>query len=313
MELEEARVAVTGGAGFIGSHLVDHLVERGAHVKCIDDLSFGKVENVNATAEFVRMNILSGALMGIIEDVDLVFHFAANATTKESQLGWNNPEVDSQVNTLGTLKILEAIRHSRSRPAMILASTAAVYGMAREFPIKETHPTDPVSPYGVSKLASEKYAFAYATAWDLKISVLRIFNTYGPRQPRYVMYDIFKKLESDTKTLELLGTGTEVRDYSFVGDTVRAALLIAETDLWGEVYNIAGGQPITILKLAKMILQELGREDKVHIVTTGSSWRGDLKRLEGDIAKIKSAGFVARYSLEEGLGRTLSAFAAETT
>ncbi|GAI57186.1 unnamed protein product, partial [marine sediment metagenome] len=159
---------------------------------------FGKRENVNKRADFVELDIKNyGALKNVVSRVSpkVVYHLAANATTKESAMGWSDPVSDYQINAIGTLNVLMAMADAGLKSHVIYASSAAVYGEPEYTPIDEKHPTNPKSPYGVSKLAGEKYMLIYHKECGIPATVLRIFNVYGPRQPRYVMFDLLKKLK----------------------------------------------------------------------------------------------------------------------
>lgn len=297
------RVLVTGGAGFIGSHIADQLVRQKIDVTVIDDLSYGKRGNVNKKVLFIRQDILEYEKLKEImkERFDYIFHLAASATTKESCMGWKDPLYDYQINAIGTLNVLKAITQSDHNPKVIYASSAAVYGNPECVPIDEKHPTKPISPYGISKLAGEKYCFAFLREYGIKSVSLRMFNVYGPRQPRYVMLDLFKKLYKKPDRLRVLGTGKEIRDFCYVTDVVRTFISIAEKDVVGE-FNVAGGSPISIKELAEKIVDISGLKEKTKIYYTGQSWKGDIKMLIANISKIKKTiDFKPEVNLEEGL------------
>lgn len=305
MDIAGNRALVTGGAGFIGSHLADKLIQLGCHVTIIDNLSFGLKKNVNKRANFIRMDICNAAeLKEVISSASprLIFHLAADATTKETSMGWYDPVADSRINTMGTLNLLMAVADLGLDAHIIYTSSAAVYGEPDYVPIDEKHPTNPVSPYGVSKLTGEKYALAFFRECGVNSTILRIFNTYGPRQPRYVMFDLIKKLIENPDKLEVIGTGQQVRDYCHVSDTVNAFILASREDSIGQVFNIAGGHPISIGELAEVIVNIYRPEGKTNISFTGKSWKGDINRLIADTTKIKERlGFKPAISLETGV------------
>jgi UDP-glucose 4-epimerase len=297
-------VLVTGGAGFIGSHLVDRLVELGARVTVLDNLSFGRRENVNPAANLLEHDVTDYSQ--VKKDVggkELVIHLAASATTKESSMGWKDPLYDYRVNALGTLHLLRAVAELADRPRIVYASTAAVYGIPERVPVDESHATRPISPYGVSKLAGEKYCYAYWHEHALDVVTVRIFNTYGPRQTRYVMFDLLTKLRACPEKLEVLGDGEQVRDYCYVSDTVDGLLIAAQKGVAGSVLNLASGEPVVIRELVGRMLKAAGLDGTTEVCYTGHTWRGDIPKLLGDSTKLRRLGFKPRVSLEEGLRR----------
>jgi UDP-glucose 4-epimerase len=301
------KVLVTGGAGFIGSHLVDALIEQEACVTVVDDLSNGRIENVNRKARFVRASINDKKTMSeCLVDSDFVFHLAADTATRETSMGFDDPFAEMTVNAKGSVSVLKCLMDCNPSADIIFTSSAAVYGEPKYTPVDEEHPAEPISPYGISKLASEKYLIAYFKEFGTKALVARVFNTYGPRQSRYVIYDIIKKLHTDSGQLELMGNGSIVRDYAYVSDTVDALILIAERGKYGEIYNIAGGNPISIENLAYLILKELKLAGKTEIRYTGASWKGDITRMIANINKIKQLGYQPKINLETGIKKTLN-------
>jgi UDP-glucose 4-epimerase len=302
-DLAGIRILVTGGAGFIPSHLVDLLVARGAQVTVLDDLSAGKRENLAQVAgdiRFVEGSVADAELVDkVVAGQEMVFNFAANADVPRSV---KDPRTDFAANALGAHLIFDACRRHDVR-RVLQASTAAVYGEPRYTPMDEEHPLRPISPYGASKLAAEALGRAYHHTYGLPFTAIRIFNTYGPRQPRYVIHDLFRKLERDRDRLEVLGTGEQVRDYCYVADTAAAFVTVALDDATiGEVYNIAGGQPVSIRELVAMILETLGLPETVSYYT-GQSWPGDITRLVADLTRLRERGFAPTVDLREGLRR----------
>ncbi len=301
MSIEGARVLVTGGAGFIASHLVDLLVEQGARVVVLDDLSAGSLDNlasVRGDIEFIEGTVCDPDTVDrAVAGCRLVFNFAANADVPRSV---KHPDIDFMTNSVGMYNILTAARkHGVERTMQ--ASTAAVYGEPDYTPMDEDHPLRPISPYGASKLGAEALGLAYHHTYGLPFTPVRIFNTYGPRQPRYVIYDLFRKLQRDPEHLEVLGTGEQVRDYCYVTDTAGAFLALAlhpEAD--GRPYNIAGGHPVSIRELVGMILETLGYRD-TEVTYTGRSWPGDITRLVAGLDRIKATGFAPTVDLKTGL------------
>jgi UDP-glucose 4-epimerase len=303
-KFKDMKVVVTGGAGFIGSHLVDRLVELGSKVFVIDNLSFGKEEYINKRALFYKVDVREyDKLKTIISDADIIYHLAAIATTRESAMGWKDPITDYEVNAIGTLNIFRAIVELDIDPLVVYTSSAAVYGKPRYLPIDEDHPTNPISPYGISKLAGEKYAQAYYQQYGIKQVILRIFNTYGPRQPRYVMLDLLRKLKENPSKLEVLGTGEQIRDYCYISDVIDALIMVIEShSTINEIYNIGSGIPLSIKSLVERILDILNLNGKTKVYFTGETWEGDIDKLVADISKAKEKlQFEQKVSLNEGL------------
>lgn len=239
-------------------------------------------------------------------DPSHIFHFAANATTRTSAMGWNNPFNDYKINMVGTLNLLEAIRSLKLDTHLIYASTAAVYGEPIVVPISENHINEPLSPYGVSKLAGEKYCTAYYKEFRVKMTILRIFNTYGPRQPRYVMYDQIKNLlkkNKKDKVFKVLGTGKQLRDYAYVTDTVRAfynCMIYPEKSI-GKIFNVAGGNKYSISELINILKRVLNKEF-LSEEYTGQSWKGDIEKLWADTTNIqKNLGWSPSVNIDIGI------------
>lgn len=240
--------------------------------------------------------------------MDVVFHLAADTGTKETSMGFKDPFAEMSINAKGSVNILKCVMDCNPSANIVFASSAAVYGEPKYIPVDEKHPTEPVSPYGISKLAGEKYMSAYFREFGVKSVAARIFNTYGPRQSRYVIHDLIKKLGINQNELEILGTGTTIRDYAYVSDTVEALILIAEKGKYGEIYNVAGGNPTSIENLANLILRELNLTEKTKIKYTGASWKGDISKMIADITKIRQLGYEPKVNLETGLKYTLNWF-----
>ena len=310
MDLNDS-ILVTGGNGFIGSHLIDTLIDKQfENVYSIDNLmgsNYGELLNINKKAKY---------LYGSIDDYHFlencfqqykfkyIFHIAANGNVPLSN---DQPFLDFNYNALGSLNIFNlSVKYNIQK--IIFASTAAVYGIPNSIPVNEDAPLNPISNYGLTKLYGEKLAIAYFKTYSLKASVIRIFNTYGPRQPRYVLYDLIKKLHKNNRELEVLGTGDQVRDYAFVSDTVNAFIKVMKTEKSnGEIYNISGGNPLTIKELVRNICLILKIDPLIKY--TGKSWPGDITVLNGDISKLKrDIDFSPEVSITTGLEITINWF-----
>jgi UDP-glucose 4-epimerase len=297
------RIVVTGGAGFIGSHLVERLAGT-ADVVVLDNFQSGSRKNLRHVTGKVKVtqgDIRDWEIVeGVVKGSSSIFHLAANASVPFSV---QDPRYDFETNALGTLNVLEAARKFDVQ-TVVYASSAAVYGEPEYLPMDENHSTRPISPYGVSKLAGEHMGTVYKEVYGLNFSAVRIFNTYGPRQPRYVMYDLLKKLKLNSSELEVLGTGEQVRDYCYVSDMVDALMLVAQKGKG--TYNVAGGIPTSVREVAEFLVSQISPDKK--IVYTGTSWKGDIQVLTADIQKIRTLGFNPKVSLHEGIQRLITWF-----
>ena len=299
---EQNRVLVTGGAGFIGSHLVEHLVELGAHVAVIDNLSTGRQEHLQTV--MAQIEFIVGDLGDILRskqvdlnEYDYVFHLAAS-----SYIPWSveNPVSDFESNLQNTFLLLEALRHAHHAPRLVNISSAAVYGNTARLPIRETDPTVPISPYGVSKLAGERYVDVYSQIYGIKATSLRLFSVYGPRQRKQVVYDLLCKLRANPKQLKILGDGSQARDFTYVLDVVQATLLAATVaPCRGEVYNVASGITYSISQLVTALCDVCGLTPEVSY--TGRLRPGDAEKWVVDISCLRQLGFAAHTSLATGL------------
>jgi len=295
---------VTGGAGFIGSHLVEFFLRQGRRVVIIDNLSSGHLEDLPADrVRFVRGDVSRPETFEAVEKekIDLICHFAGSANVP---LSVREPEHDFLANTVGTFRVLEFAR-KQEVSMLLFASSASVCGMAPVLPLEESTAPNPVSPYAASKAAGECYARSYYLAYGVPATVVRLFNVFGPRCQQFVVYDFFRKLRANPRELTIIGDGLQMRDFLFVEDAIRGIAFLAEKGKPGEVYNLASGKPTTIRDLAGMIIQEMGLNE-VAVKYTMTPSPGDVPRWYGDISKIAALGFEPQISLREGLQRTVA-------
>lgn len=297
-------VLVTGGAGFIGSHLVEFFLRQGWRVVVIDNLSSGHFENLPAhKVRFVRADVSRAETFKSIEGekISLICHFAGNANVP---LSVSDPEHDFVANMVGTFRVLEfARRHEVSK--LLFASSASVCGITTALPLAESMAPNPVSPYAASKAAGECYAISYYRAYGIPATVVRLFNVFGPRCRKFVVYDFFQKLRANSRELAIIGDGLQARDFLFVEDAIRGLVLLADEGKPGEVYNLASGTPTTIRELAGMIIEEMGLNE-VAVKYTLTPSPGDIPRWYAEISKIRALGFVPRVSLRDGLRTTVA-------
>ncbi len=301
MSLLGEKVLVTGGAGFIPSHIVEKCLAAGATVTVVDNFSAGKrsnLEGVESGIRLLNMDIRDERIVSVIREQDVVIHMAGNADVPVSV---RDPEFDFDNNVIGSYSVLKACLKTDLK-RVVFASSAAVYGEPEYIPMDEKHPLRPRSPYGAAKLAVEKLGCAYFQSYGLPFTAIRIFNAYGERQPRYVMFDLLQKLYADPRRLEVLGTGDQVRDYCYVTDAAACFVAAAEAEgANGQVYNLAGGTPVSVKELVRLLIGALGLSD-VQVSFTGNSWIGDIDVLVADTTKAASElQFVPKVTLPEGI------------
>ena len=309
VDYKNSSVLVTGGAGFIGSHLSEEFVRRGADVTVVDNLSTGFRENLSAVTDRVdlrEMDLAQADLHPLLveKNFDLIVHTVANANVPASV---ENPRMDFEKNAIATFNLLEAVCQSSPQTRILHTSSAAIYGQGSEAPTREDFTTVPVSPYGVSKLASENYMSVYAMLYGLRTATLRLFPVFGERLRKQVIYDLMNKIRHDSEELFIQGDGTQVRDFNHIANVVEAYFTVAENgDLRGEAYNIASDETTTIRELAQMICDRM--EVNPRFVFDGAARAGDMRRLHADTSRLKSLGYKPRVSFADGLDATVAWF-----
>jgi nucleoside-diphosphate-sugar epimerase len=303
------RAVVTGGAGFIGSHIVEALLPSGIDVVAVDDLSSGKRENIAPfetlpNFRFCQTDVSDEeALEEAMDGADIVFH---NAASKKN-VCLVDPRRDLAVNGGGAFNVFDIAHRTRIKK-VIHASTGSVYGEPRIFPQTEDHPLDPVSYYGVSKLAGERYGLAYHKLYGLDVSVLRYFHVYGPRQEWHDEFggvvSIFLRRALSGQNLIVHGDGDQQRSFTNVDDVVQANLVTAvHPDASGQAYNCASSIKVTVKELAHFILQKVGNEgvDIEH----GPPLIGDIRRFDVSNDKIAALGVQFERDVWRGLVPTI--------
>lgn len=301
-----ARWLVTGGAGFIGSHLVEALVARGEQVRVLDNFSTGRWGNLSAVQD--RIEVIEGdvrdplAVRQAIGGVEVVAHLAAVVSVEWSL---QNPQETMDVNVGGTLNLLEAARQA-GVSRFLFASSAAVYGDHAELPLREDLPLRPLSPYAASKVAGEALCYAYLAAYGLSTVILRFFNVYGPRQDPHSPYSgvisIFVGRMRQGLPPVVYGDGLQTRDFVYVGDVVAALVRAGEQDgAAGALVNIARGEETSVLRLVMLLNQALGTALEPDFAPPRA---GEIRRSAGDPRRAQSVlGWQPMVGLAEGLSR----------
>lgn len=309
-KIKGQKFLVTGCAGFIGSFVTEALLEKGAYIYGIDNLNTGSLNNIkhllkNKNFKFIKADFCDKKVLEkLVRKVDYIYH----AAVRGIGLSVENPILELKVNTEGTLRLLELMRKSKVK-RLVYASSASVYGNATEIPEKEAGPTFPLSPYGVSKLAAERYVITYHNLYNLPVVALRYFNVYGPRQRNDSLYggvvSIFINQAIHNKPLTIYGNGTQTRDFTYIADVVKATVDAFFTDnTIGKVLNISAGHEYTIKKLAQMIQKVSGKKD-LKIELTEKRLIDNIERRFGDISLARK---ILKYNpstkLENGLDIT---------
>jgi UDP-glucose 4-epimerase len=300
---------VTGGAGFIGSHLVESLAQTGRSVRVLDDLSTGLRENLAHLGERVELQVGDvgdpAAVETAMRDVEVVFHLAAVASVQRSV---EAPADSHRICATGTLHVLDAARRAGVR-RVVYAGSASAYGVPDGPVQSEQTPLRPLSPYAAAKLSGEFYCQAFASSYGLETVRLRFFNIFGPRQradsPYSGVIAIFVGLLTQGKTPTIFGDGEQTRDFTYVGDVVQALRLAADQPgISGEVYNVGTGRATSLLQL----FGELNRQLGTHLTANHAEARaGDIRHSRADISKIqRELGYQPSVSLEQGLADTLA-------
>ncbi len=306
------KVLVTGGAGFIGSHVADAFVAEGYEVVVVDDLSTGSRENLNPATAFHEVDIRDEETLAEVfarEKPDYVSHQAARAQVRESM---EKPGLYAEVNIIGSLNVLQLCRQHEIRKIVYASTGGAVYGEPEYLPADESHPINPLDPYGASKHHVEHYLYLYRANWGLSYTILRYPNVYGPRQDPYGeagVVAIFAKQMLTGGQPIINGTGEQERDFVYVGDIAQANILAIEQGD-GEIFNIGMGIGTSINDIFHSLKEATGYSgEEVH----GPPKAGEVFRIYLDASKARrELGWSARVSLGEGLSRTAEYFRSDS-
>ena len=302
---------MTGGAGFIGSHIVDRLVEWGNHILIIDNLSSSSIEFIEPLIQTNKVSFYKGDirnkefLLATLKEIDLLIHLAADPNVKKSV---PFPVESYEINVTGTLNLLETMRKNNIPQISFASSGGTLYGQVTRFPVTEETMLHPISPYGASKAAGEMYISAYSASYGFKAVSLRYANIFGPRSNHGVTYDFFHKLKKNPKHLEILGDGKQQKDYLFISDCVEASLICTESlttqkDSF-DCYNIGAEDWHTVDELANCVIEAMHLSGVTFSYTGGSQgWVGDVPKMILDVSKLKSLGWSPKVSFKEGITR----------
>ena len=316
MKTPLAKVCITGGCGFIGSHLVDACVARGIEVTVIDDLSSGKLEYIAGHVRSGNVQFIKGSLLDLcfsgktaLASADTVFHLAANP---DARRGIEDPEVDLELEVVTTFQVLEIMRRQAGPRRIVFASSGTVYGDVGRLEVNEDFgPCQPISPYGAGKLAAEAFISAYAGSFGIRGIVCRFGNVVGERATHGAIFDFASKLKENLSVLTILGDGRQAKPYIYVRDIVDGLLFVAErADAPFDVFNMAPQGASTVGFLARVLLRELGLTDTM--IKTGNTpygWIGDVPQSRMSGLKLAKLGWSPSYSSDQAVEAGVKAFA----
>jgi UDP-glucose 4-epimerase len=305
------KILVTGGAGFIGSHLCEFLTRPSNEVVVLDNLSSGSMENISNLMKERSFTVVRGDCKSprdvskAVRGADVVYHFAANP---EVRLDRAMPQDSFDENILATKVMLDAVVEARV-PNLVYASSSTVYGDATTRPTPEDYsPMLPVSIYGATKLASESLIVAYAKTYRFSAQILRLANVIGPKSRHGVVFDFVAKLRENPRSLQILGDGTQSKSYLFIQDCIDAIDLILSRAEGTSIYNVGSSDQLSVLRVADLVCEEMGVDPSREVsggVDGGRGWVGDVKQMLLDVTKLKSIGWAPRFSSEEAVRSTL--------
>ena len=298
-------ILISGGAGFIGSHLTDALMAGGHTVVCVDNLCLGRRELIehhfnNERFKFYEINVHDEVKLAEIFDCckfDRVYHLAANS---DIQKGGTDPSIDIRDTLDTTISLLQAMR-SNGIKELLFASTSAVYGDKQDLLTENLGDLRPVSYYGGAKLASEAMISAFAAMNDMKVTIIRFPNVVGSRLTHGVIYDFVQKLRKNPNELEILGNGTQEKPYIYVLDLVEAMLSLPFR-AGVNIYNAGVETATTVRRIADIVCSEMGLSEVNYLFTGGSvGWKGDVARFQYDLSKIHGTGWMAKHTSDEAV------------
>ncbi len=303
INLVNKKVLVTGGAGFIGSHLHDQLLENN-DVWVIDNFSSGIREYVNKKATLIEGDLKDFSFAKKhLHDFDIVFHLAANADVR---LGANDPDVHFKENLAVTKNVLEAMR-ANGLKNIVFTSTSTVYGEAAQLPTREDYgPLVPISLYGASKLGAEALITAYCSTFGMNSWIYRFGNVIGPRETHGILVDFIRNLKENSKKLEVLGNGMQNKSYIYVEDCISGVLAgVKESDKPVNIFNLSSGDTISVSEIAAEVLLKMNLKPAIKYAGEKRGWAGDVPKMHLDISKISKLGWKPKYNSRKAVQLTI--------
>jgi UDP-glucose 4-epimerase len=307
---------ISGGAGFIGSHLVDRLVGNGGSVTVYDNLSSGKEEHIRhhmgkAYFNFIKADLLdSSTLTRSLKGHHAVFHLAANPDARE---GIKNPSLDLNIGTIATFNVLEAMRQNGIKK-IVFSSSGTVTGDTATIPVTEEYGSLlPISLYGASKLAGEGLMSAFCHAFDMQAYIFRFANIIGPRATHGVIYDFINKLKKNPRDLEILGDGNQAKPYLLVEDCLDGIFCaLKNSDKQCDIYNLGCNSTTSVKKIAEMVVKEMGLSNvQLRYIGGKRGWRGDVPQFQFNVEKMRRLGWSATHTSDEAVKIAIERILAE--
>ena len=295
-------ILVTGGAGFIGSHVVDRMIDEGYDVIVVDNLYSGKYVNPEAIFYKIDLNDFD-ALMNVFKkhEIEEVWHIAANPDVR---IGSENPYEIYRNNVSATYTLLEVMRRNGVK-RLIFTSTSTVYGEAKVIPTPEDYPTIPISIYGASKVACEAMIASYCHTFDMQAWIYRFANVIGKRSNHGVIYDFIMKLKKNPNELEILGNGEQNKSYIYISDCIDAMFFGLKADDWINILNIGSEDQIKVRRIAEIVCEEMGLNPVFKFTGGDRGWKGDVPVMLLSIEKLKSLGWKPRYNSEQAVRKAV--------
>ncbi|MBN1455025.1 MAG: NAD-dependent epimerase/dehydratase family protein [Methanomicrobia archaeon] len=303
------KILVTGGAGFIGSHVVDRLMADNHELLVLDNLSSGDEQFIAAhlgkpNFQFHQLDLVHDEITGLFEGVEEVWHLAANP---EVRLGAENTYVHLEQNVIATYNVLEAMRQNGVQ-RILFTSTSTVYGDADQLPTPEEYPTIPISLYGASKLACEAFIASYCHTFELQAWIYRFANVIGQRSGHGVIYDFVQKLRSNPAELDILGDGTQTKSYIYISDCIeamRVGLQAAADEERVHIFNIGTDSMTSVTRIAELVAEAMNLDPEFSYTGGKRGWKGDVPVMLLDASKLVALGWQQRYNSEEAVQKAI--------